>query len=421
MSKITDRIVNGRELENGVVATDTELALKAPLSSPAFTDTPTAPTPQVDDNSTKLATTEFVVAHAAAETYVPPTSYGLTWQNSSDTYYRTGSTDYTQVQRLMKRCVLNANGTVNYFLDPANSTLQADGVTASDLTGASGNVMVQIPKFYVKYDNTANAKNMSVSLLPETGYTVAKAFVKAGVEVDFRYYRAYEGYNNGGTLISRSGVTPTRSQTIDTFRTYARANGAGWEQTDWNLLFAVQTLLFIEIGTFNSQSVLGNGNDTGADYGMTTGGSNSIGNASSPATNDDTWMSYRGIENLYGDIWEFTDGINISERGVFINDDHTTFASDVFTGDYVSSGVTMPVASGQYISDMNFSVNGFIPTAVTGSSATYITDGLWTNTGSRIMLSSGSAGTGLLDGAACYAATDASSYAGASTGSSISF
>jgi len=35
---------------------------KAPLASPAFTGTPTAPTPTVGDNSTKLATTAFVAA-----------------------------------------------------------------------------------------------------------------------------------------------------------------------------------------------------------------------------------------------------------------------------------------------------------------------------------------------------------------------
>lgn len=36
------------------------LADKAPLASPAFTGTPTAPTPSASDNSTKLATTAFV-------------------------------------------------------------------------------------------------------------------------------------------------------------------------------------------------------------------------------------------------------------------------------------------------------------------------------------------------------------------------
>jgi hypothetical protein len=42
------------------------LALKAPLASPAFTGTPTAPTPVTSDNSTKVATTEYVKASITA-------------------------------------------------------------------------------------------------------------------------------------------------------------------------------------------------------------------------------------------------------------------------------------------------------------------------------------------------------------------
>jgi len=38
----------------------TAIGLKAPLDSPAFTGSPTAPTPTATDNSTKLATTAFV-------------------------------------------------------------------------------------------------------------------------------------------------------------------------------------------------------------------------------------------------------------------------------------------------------------------------------------------------------------------------
>ena len=353
-------------------------------------------------------------------------AYGLTWNNTADTYTRTGitisnfSTDVNSVQRLMRRCVLNANGTVNYYLSATNSTKREDGVTAADLTGASGNVMVEIPKFYCKYDDTTGAKNMSISLVPEAGYVVHPAFVKNGVEVNYRYYRAYKGSVNGSKLISRSGVAAAGSETIAAFRTKAQANGTGWGLVDWNLLFAVQTLCFIEIGTFNSQSILGNGNDTGSDYGMTTGGSNSIGNASSPATNDDTWMSYRGIENFYADIFEWIDGINFSERLVYTSNTQSTFASDVFTGAYTSTGITLPNSG--YIKDMSFSIKGFIPTNTTGGSdSTYVTDYVGSVAGARVAAFGGGAGYGLRCGAAYLGAADASSYAGASIGAGISF
>lgn len=56
----------------------------APLASPAFTGTPTAPTPTAGDNSTEIATTAFVAGAgyltgaAAAATYAPLASPALT-------------------------------------------------------------------------------------------------------------------------------------------------------------------------------------------------------------------------------------------------------------------------------------------------------------------------------------------------------
>ena len=66
--------VGGTGFASAITATETELNYvsgvtsgiqaqintKAPLSSPSFTDTPTAPTPSVGDDSTKLATTAYV-------------------------------------------------------------------------------------------------------------------------------------------------------------------------------------------------------------------------------------------------------------------------------------------------------------------------------------------------------------------------
>jgi hypothetical protein len=46
-----------------IATINTNLALKSPLASPAFTGTPTAPTPATNDNSTKVATTEYVQAN----------------------------------------------------------------------------------------------------------------------------------------------------------------------------------------------------------------------------------------------------------------------------------------------------------------------------------------------------------------------
>lgn len=47
-------------INTAIADMDATLNTKAPIASPSFTGTPTAPTPENDDNSTKLATTAFV-------------------------------------------------------------------------------------------------------------------------------------------------------------------------------------------------------------------------------------------------------------------------------------------------------------------------------------------------------------------------
>ena len=265
--------------------------------------------------------------------------------------------------------------------------------------------MVEVPKFWYKHTLVGDTHEWWVSNTPLAGYSVHPWFLEGGVERPFRYYRAYTPTNVGGKLRSISGSTPTRNQTRATFRTQARANGTGWGLCSWNAVNAIQLLFLTEHCTFKTQAVLGRGNDAGGDYGITTGQSNGIGNASSGTTNNDMWMSYRGIENWYADCWEFIDGLNIQNYKVFLNQNPATFADDVFTGDYVNSGVTLPAMAGSYIKKIT---GNFIPTAVGGSSSTFVTDAGWYSPTSTIMEFGGASNFDLCGGF-CF---DASSSAG---------
>ena len=355
-------------------------------------------------------------------------AYGVEWNSATDTYLRTGaasgvanSTSYAgAIQTQMRRCVLNADGTVKYYLHPTDSTKKADG-TAAIINGTDGNVMVEIPKFWYKYEHVSGVHKWSISdgnRGPD--YEVHPAFIRGGVEKDYRYYPAYEGFNLSGKLISGSGRTPTVSQTRAQFRILAAANGAGWSQIDWNLLVAVQLLYLTEYADFNSQAMIGRGNDTGSDYTMTTGGSNSIGNASSLSTNNDTWMSYRGIENWYASMFKFIDGVNVQERKYFINSNPATFADDVFTGDYVDSGITSVATSG-YVSNLVPSKKGFVASAVAGSDSTYIPDYFYQAAGSMVVVFGGRAVDGLNAGGFCLSALNGASNAGGFVGSGVSY
>ncbi len=367
----------------------------------------------VDDSISRLST----------DYYQGP--YGISWDYATDTYIRTGAKGYTSIQSLMRRCVVKADGTVNYYLNPDNSNFKEDG-TPSVLTGVDGNVMVEIPKHYIKVETVGNVDSLNVSLTPESGYVLDPAFLKwngtAMVEVPYRYFRAYEGFVSGGKLLSVSGVTPTRTQTIATFRTQAMANGAGWHLTDWNLLNTIKRLCYIEFCDFIVTKYLGNGNDTGSDYGITTGQSNALGNRSSNSTHNNMYMSYRGIENMYADIWEFVDGVNVNNYQFYVNGNYSTFQSDVFTGNYVAKGpLTAAAASNSLIKRCAVSSDGgFIPTVVGGSTTTFYGDALWTATGARIAIYSGGADYGASDGLGALIVSSASSYSNATIGAAVS-
>lgn len=359
-----------------------------------------------------------IVRPGANTTYTG--SYGLNWDETNDTYTRTGVSNYTAIQSQMKRCVLNTDGSVNYYLHPTDSTKKADG-SAAKLDGTDGNVMVEIPKFYYKYNyNTASGvvHEHSISLTPDAGYTVHDAWVRDGVEVDYRYYPAYLGYSSSGKLWSRSGVYPTVNQTRAQFRTLARANGAGWEQIDFLLYEAIVLLMVIEYGTMNIQSALGQGRTAltggawvnGSLIGI-NGLSNSLGNGSGNVTYtgnaddvdaDGSFMSYRGCENFFGNVWRFVDGINCQgnlAKLIYLNQNPATYADDVFTGDYVSIGVTTANAGG-YARTLGNTRKGFIPVSVSGgNSSVGTTDYFYTSsTVNTLALVGGSANDGLAAG-----------------------
>lgn len=375
-------------------------------------------------DSTKVMSQAAVTAalsgqQASTDTYQG--WYGTVWNTLTDSYIRIGAGGFTSIQSQMKRCVLNADGTVRYFLHPDNSTFKEDGSVAV-IDGSEGNVMVQIPKFYCQITDDGVLKTIKISLDPADGFPVHPAFVKAGVEVPFRYYRAYTATIVAGKLISRSGATPTRSTTFPNFRIAARANGAGWELVDWHLYNAVCSLIFTEFRDMRADLYLGRGNDAGQDYDTLTGQSNLIGNGSSPSTNHNMWMSYRGIENFYADCWECIDGINFQNRQAYVCSDHTQFASDVFAGAYAPKGPVWVAGSGTYVRDYQFSPDGFFPIATAGGgSAVAAGDGLWNDSGNRVLYAGGHAHSGALGGALCFNANSAASISAVIVGAGVSF
>ena len=72
------------------------------------------------------------------------------------------------IHNRIKRCVVKDRN-VNYYLDPDNSELKADG-TSANLEGADGDIMVEIPEFFFRVEESVNGSVRTIRIkLSEQG------------------------------------------------------------------------------------------------------------------------------------------------------------------------------------------------------------------------------------------------------------
>lgn len=466
----------------------------APLANPNFTGVVTA----------NVINTKFLIAENVL------TTGSFTWDSATTSPASiTGGQPapvVTPIHKLMRGCVVKADGSVNYYLSETNWALKADG-TSSVLTGADGNVMVEIPKFYFRVLYITTQPSWAISATPSAGLSVHPAFIKDGVEVPYRYFGAYDaslqfsrsvtavadagggditittsvqhplyvgdtvtiagttsynatytvtarpstttfnvtatfvatetgtatGYVSGKNLDSMAanvstasdklasvkGTYPLVGLTRATFRTLGSNVGTGWRQLDFALWSATQLLYLVEYQSFYSQAILGAGNTNGSYLASSTvqtdsphtiaGAGDSIASGSTNVTSGagvnakpgTSFMKYRGIENLYGNCWNFADGINVNvtaNGNVHVTNNATNWADNVSTN-YTLITSSFPTASG-YIRDL-LPTDGYFLSSnnVGGGSTTYITDYHYAVTGARVVFVGGEANLGAIAGA----------------------
>lgn len=312
------------------------------------------------------------------------------------------------------------------------TAVTVDGVEYA--VGTAVQVMVEQPKFYYKVvpleleeinegdgmGYCARKLRYYICETPETGFKLHPAFIRNEKENDLIYLSAYEGctydvsadayvlddaqtvdftVTTGDKLASVAGAKPTSglSQTGATragFRKLAQNRGTGWEQQTIQTLSASQLLMMVEYGTMNMQSAIGQGvvsitDNSSYNCSSLTGSTASLGNASGRAAStinekggetttetadDKTSVSYRGEENVWGNIWKWVDGINIKNPSTFAAGDRTEhvyvadhgFADDTATN-YEDTGIHPPYTTGGYINAFAYSEDFdwlFIPAEV---------------------------------------------------------
>lgn len=369
-----------------------------------------------------------------------------------------------------KRCIMTNDGVVlAYYGDAGYTTtgkltqaitIGADPENEEDGTtypvGTIVQVMVEQPKFYYKVvpleienrvkGGVTRKVRYYVSDTMKPGFKLHPAFMSGGKENDKIYLAAFEGtlwdasasayilddaqvadFTND-MLCSIANAKPmsglTQQATRANVRKLAQKRGTGWEQSYAATVCASELLMIIEYGTLNMQTAIGLGavsktDDSSTNMSEITGATVNLGNASGIVTNDNNvqFISYRGEENFWGNLWTWIDGFNHQidlEAGtddVYIAD--TNFADNISTGSYKEALVTPSLVAG-YISAFCYCEEFdwlFLAGEVLGNSALPVGDYFYqaTTSGWRVGILGGRWNSGVYAGAFCWTLYVASS------------
>lgn len=384
-----------------------------------------------------------------------PTDDGAA-QNDFDAVY-----PFSQI----KECIIDATGRIHYKGDPTYAT-------------AIGDWMVEVPLYYVKDVRTATTQDEYFSAFKLDGYRIPKDFVREdGTVCQKIYYGRFKTGKDGTTDVSRPGLVPSNYRDLASFRTGARAKGAGWQEVGINYVKDfLHKLTKVEFANLNSQTVFGSGL-TGVRYtatdtavlaetavnrfvtttviasnfnvgnviniGTSLGGNNvasmrvitainvldasnseiafdgaavniAIGNIIAMVAQKTgqtvnlqkpsgklsgisgrTSFKWRGIEDPFGNLYEWVDGVLINDNKGYICNKPSLFASTL-TADYKPLSYTNANANG-YTFEMGYDENypeAQFPIAVGAGSSTGYADYYYQNTGLRGALFGGDATTG---------------------------
>ena len=324
-----------------------------------------------------------------------------------------------------KPCMLNPDGTVEYYLSISDYTKQEDGVTAADITDSANtgkNAMMEWPKIWTKRweeDGVYYFRCSDVQI--DEDYDCICNYDINDNQIDHFYTAIYFGSNKSSKLRSVSGGTNMVSQTGTTEISYAKANGDGWDIEVLADRLLIADLLVLMGKSTDTQSVYGYGHaNASSAYGQGTMNARGLFYATSATA--DCYLKVFGMEFYWSNLWRRCEGLVTDASSHILykltagRHDGTTADGYNTTGAGYKTAGTAAGTSGGYINECAVTDGGRIPVTASGSSSTYECDGLWF-AASCFALVGGNWGSTLLGGAFCvnlyYAVSDASTYIGA--------
>lgn len=253
-------------------------------------------------------------------------------------------------------------------------------------TLSTNDVMVKIPKFYFRRYREGDIEYIKISDEKAPGFTLHPLFNHGGVESECAYVGAYK-ISNG--KYSVSGATPQVSCSRATMRDNVAYKGGGWSLIDIAAVSAIQMLFLVEFATNNAQGAIGTGycNDSANTAALRTGTCDSVPNLTGRPSGTESRVDvvWRGIEGLWGNVWEWVDGVNFNGGRYYVCNDQTKYADNTTTNyDELSFGAatswSKAFITGTGLDEGN-NTHIMLPSAASGGSdSTYMCDAVWTTT-----------------------------------------
>ena len=348
------------------------------------------------------------------------TIYGVEWDGSSTTLL-----SRTDAAANFTNPVPYVAGAQSYS-SPFDNLMPWSGIER--VANASAGELVKIPKFWYKTTFSGSSFKLQIADAEADGFSVAPAFMDRGDskgERDYAYVGRY--HCSSSNYKSATGVTPKVSVTRDAARTGIHGLGNDIWQWDYAMLTTIWMLYLVEYANWNSQAVIGGG------CSQTTSTSSAVFNCGgtdsmpyhtgtvSAQHSDYGDCQYRYIENLWGNCYDWCDGIYFSSANVYAIKNPSSF-SDTSGGTLVGTRPT----SGGYISAWSkSSVSGYdwfmYPSAVAGSDSTYVPDYCSYNASGVVLRVGGHYGQGQSLGMFSLYGYGAASYSYASIGSRLQY
>ena len=217
------------------------------------------------------------------------------------------------------------DGRVVKEIKKEDMTSYVDGTNVTD----DVDVMVEFPKIYVKTNNITNGYEIRISDIKIDDSYECYSHMLGKKEQDYIYIGAYLGHIKNKELRSISNVLPTSGVSQDNFRVAAKARGNGYKQLYLGAIDLINILYAIMYKNKNG-TIIGKGYTNKENKNKAnTGNTNNKGFVYGEA-NGKEQMCFLGIEDLYGNLLQWLDGVYIdSYWDIMVSPDNMVFKSYV--------------------------------------------------------------------------------------------